>query len=57
MAVHPDYGNRVQTLLDKYNAEGKKVENIRSVSHTFIYTEKNWCRKSFHSEVTSIFYN
>lgn len=24
-AVHPDYGNRVQALLDKYNAEAKKV--------------------------------
>lgn len=24
-AVHPDYGNRVQTLLNKYNAEAKKV--------------------------------
>ncbi|KAA0724623.1 Catalase [Triplophysa tibetana] len=24
MAVHPDYGTRVQNLLDKYNAEGKK---------------------------------
>uniref|UniRef100_A0A8C1KEC1 Catalase n=1 Tax=Cyprinus carpio TaxID=7962 RepID=A0A8C1KEC1_CYPCA len=24
MAVHPDYGTRVQTLLDKYNTEGKK---------------------------------
>uniref|UniRef100_A0A8C1XWX0 Catalase n=1 Tax=Cyprinus carpio TaxID=7962 RepID=A0A8C1XWX0_CYPCA len=40
MAVHPDYGNRVQSLLDKYNAEGKKVENILSVSHTFMCTEK-----------------
>ncbi|XP_031419418.2 catalase, partial [Clupea harengus] len=24
MAVHPDYGNRVQTLLNKHNAENKK---------------------------------
>uniref|UniRef100_A0A673MT34 Catalase n=1 Tax=Sinocyclocheilus rhinocerous TaxID=307959 RepID=A0A673MT34_9TELE len=24
MAVHPDYGTRIQTLLDKYNTEGKK---------------------------------
>uniref|UniRef100_A0A673K1L3 Catalase n=1 Tax=Sinocyclocheilus rhinocerous TaxID=307959 RepID=A0A673K1L3_9TELE len=40
MAVHPDYGTGVQSLLDKYNAEGKKVENILSVSHTFMYTEK-----------------
>ncbi|KAJ8249379.1 hypothetical protein GJAV_G00234140 [Gymnothorax javanicus] len=24
MAVHPDYGNRVQTLLNKYNAEAKQ---------------------------------
>lgn len=37
MSVHPDYGTRVQALLDKHNAEGKKVENIQSVSHTFIY--------------------
>lgn len=28
IAVHSDYGNRVQALLDKHNAEGKKVENI-----------------------------
>lgn len=26
MAVHPDYGSRVQALLDKYNAEAKKVK-------------------------------
>uniref|UniRef100_A0AAY4CL59 Catalase n=1 Tax=Denticeps clupeoides TaxID=299321 RepID=A0AAY4CL59_9TELE len=26
LAVHPDYGNRVQALLDKYNAEGKKAQ-------------------------------
>ncbi|MBN3326643.1 CATA Catalase, partial [Atractosteus spatula] len=25
MAVHPDYGNRVRALLDKYNAEADKV--------------------------------
>uniref|UniRef100_A0A8C4RG00 Catalase n=1 Tax=Erpetoichthys calabaricus TaxID=27687 RepID=A0A8C4RG00_ERPCA len=25
MDVHPDYGNRIQSLLDKYNAEIKKV--------------------------------
>lgn len=23
-AVHPDYGNRVQALLDKYNVEAQK---------------------------------
>nr|AKG51681.1 catalase [Oryzias sinensis] len=27
-AVHPDYGNRVQTLLDKYNAQAKKSASV-----------------------------
>uniref|UniRef100_A0A8C4IKA3 Catalase n=1 Tax=Dicentrarchus labrax TaxID=13489 RepID=A0A8C4IKA3_DICLA len=27
-AVHPDYGNRVQTLLNKYNAEAQKVNTV-----------------------------
>jgi len=27
-AIHPDYGNRVQTLLNKYNAEAKKVNAV-----------------------------
>ena len=26
--VHPDYGNRVETLLKKYNAEAKKVNTV-----------------------------
>uniref|UniRef100_A0A672K1Z6 Catalase n=2 Tax=Sinocyclocheilus grahami TaxID=75366 RepID=A0A672K1Z6_SINGR len=55
MAVHPDYGTRVQRLLDKYNAEGKKVENILSVSHTFMYTEK--IKKKCCLEIASKLYN
>lgn len=27
-AVHPDYGNSVQTLLDKYNADAQKVNTV-----------------------------
>lgn len=26
-AVHPDYGNQVQTLLNKYNEEAQKVNS------------------------------
>ncbi|XP_023141577.1 catalase [Amphiprion ocellaris] len=31
-AVHPDYANRVQTLLNKYNAEAPKNANVRVYS-------------------------
>lgn len=31
-AVHPDYGNRVQALLDKYNVEAQKVKKEKSLS-------------------------
>lgn len=27
-AIHPDYGNRVQTLLNKYNVEAQKVNAV-----------------------------
>uniref|UniRef100_A0A667X2S2 Catalase n=1 Tax=Myripristis murdjan TaxID=586833 RepID=A0A667X2S2_9TELE len=32
MAVHPDYGNRVQALLNKYNAEAQKNINVHVYS-------------------------
>lgn len=47
MAVHQDYGSRVQVLLDKYNAEGKKVrfhtENKREWRVTLRLTGENHC--------------
>lgn len=41
-AVHPDYGNRVETLLKKYNAEAKKVNGPCLV--VYLYTAYIQCK-------------
>ncbi len=57
MAVHPDYGTRVQTLLDKYNAGGKKVGNVLiSLTH-FLVHPTYYLVKEFHLEIASKLYN
>lgn len=52
MAVHQDYGSRVQALLDKYNAEGQKVRLHTDHRHqrqvTLVLTEeKHHCYRAF----------
>lgn len=41
-AAHPDYGNRVETLLKKYNAEAKKVNGLCLV--VCLYTAYIQCK-------------
>ena len=36
MAIHPDYGKQVQSLLTKHNAEAQKVGSI--FINSFLYT-------------------
>ncbi|KAM4723174.1 catalase-like [Rhinophrynus dorsalis] len=40
--VHPDYGARIQKLLDKYNAEGVKKRTVQTYTqHSFNATAKD----------------
>lgn len=59
MAVHQDYGSRVQALLDKYNAEGQKVRLHTDHRHqrqvTLVLTEeKHHCYRAFFSPQNSL---
>lgn len=47
MDIHQDYGSRVQALLDKYNAEGKKVRQRVSMIKRLQEKDTACCHDGF----------